>query len=99
MKRLIFALAATAMGVALCPAAAMTIPAAASAAATTAITLKPAAGPPTITATVKGTGFGPGETVTVDFDTTLADTAVASAAGHSPPRSRCPSRRCPGGAA
>lgn len=81
MKHLIFVLAAAAMGAALCPAAAMTTPAAASAAAATAITLKPAAGPPATAVRVHGTGFSPGETVMVDFDTTPAATAVTSAAG------------------
>ena len=82
MKRLIFVLAATAIGVVMGPAAAMTIPAAASpAATTTAIALKPPAGPPTTTVRVNGTGFGPGETVSVDFGTTLAATATTSSAG------------------
>ena len=82
MKRLFFVLAATAMAVAMCPVAAVTIPAAAaSAAATTAITLKPAVGPPTTKVTVTGTEFGAGETVTVDFDATLAATAPATSTG------------------
>lgn len=83
MKRSFLIRAATAMAVAVCPAAAMTVPAlsVSAAATTTAITLKPTAGPPTTKVTVNGTGFGPAETVTVDFDTTLAATATTSAAG------------------
>jgi PQQ enzyme-like repeat protein len=83
MKRLFLIGAATAMAIAVCPAVAITIPPAGTSAATitTAITLKPAARPPTTTATVNGTGFGPDETVSVDFDTTPAATAITSADG------------------
>lgn len=82
MKHSFLLRAATAMAVAVCPAVAVAIPAVAvSAATTTAITLKPAGGPPTTKVMVNGTGFGPAERVTVDFDTTLAATATTSAAG------------------
>src|SRR4029077_13248736 len=83
MKRSIIVIAATAIGVALVPAVAITPPAGvvSAAATTTAITLNPAAGAPTTVATIKGTGFGPGETVNVNFDTARAGTAVTSAAG------------------
>ncbi|MGO9082373.1 MAG: PQQ-binding-like beta-propeller repeat protein, partial [Streptosporangiaceae bacterium] len=98
MKRLFFVLAATVMAAAMGPAAAMTTAAAtvSAAATTTAITLKPTAGLPTTTVTAHGIGFGPGETVTVDFDTTLAATATTSTAGSSTTSLKVPGAALPG---
>src|SRR5215470_6979912 len=98
MKRSIIVVAATAIGVALCPAVAIAVPAGAvsTPATTTAVTLNPAAGPPTTAASVKGTGFGPGETVNVDFDTAQAGTAVTSAAGSFSAVVRVPAAALPG---
>src|SRR6266498_4844271 len=71
-------------------------PAAGAAAGSAAIRLAPAVGPPTTRTVVKGTGFGPSETVDISFDGSLEGSAETDPQGRFWAPIEIPAKALPG---